>query len=59
MAYLQRLVLIIAHRINTVLDSNVVVVLQEGQIAEQGSPQELLKKKGLFYGLAKEAKIVD
>lgn len=41
-------VLVIAHRMRTVMDANKVVVLDEGKIIESGTPQELLAAKGLF-----------
>ncbi|KAJ3040828.1 hypothetical protein HDV00_010443 [Rhizophlyctis rosea] len=49
-------ILTIAHRINTVMDNDRILVLERGQIAEFDSPANLLKnKKSMFYGLAKEA----
>ena len=52
-------VLTIAHRLDTVLDYNSVVVLNEGLIVEYDSPKNLLNKSdSIFYGLAKEYGIV-
>ncbi|KAA0187611.1 Multidrug resistance-associated protein 1 [Fasciolopsis buskii] len=52
-------VLTIAHRLNTILDYDRVVVMHAGQIIETGSPCELLQKKdGNFYALAKDAHLV-
>ncbi|KAF9434197.1 hypothetical protein BGZ76_008408 [Entomortierella beljakovae] len=46
-------VLTIAHRINTIMDSDRILVLEKGQVAEYDSPQNLLQKKdGIFYSLA-------
>lgn len=45
----------IAHRINTIVDSDRIVVLDKGTVAEFGSPAALVKQKGLFYELVKEA----
>ena len=45
--------LTIAHRLDTVLDSNKIVVLQAGRVVEQGPPQELLKADGHFAALAR------
>lgn len=50
-----RTIITIAHRINTILDSDRIVVLDRGSVAEFDSPAELVRRKGLFYGLVKEA----
>ena len=42
-------VLVIAHRMRTVEAADKIVVLAEGKVAEQGSPSELMAKRGLFY----------
>ncbi|CAL8085482.1 unnamed protein product [Calicophoron daubneyi] len=53
-------VLTIAHRLNTVLDYDRVMVLDNGKLVELGSPKELLKNtKSVFYLLAKDARLVD
>ena len=41
-------VIVIAHRMRTVMAADKVVVLDGGHVAEQGSPQELLERDGLF-----------
>jgi ATP-binding cassette subfamily B protein len=41
-------VIIIAHRMRTISNADKIVVLDDGKIAEQGSPEELLSKDGLF-----------
>ena len=41
-------VVIIAHRMRTVLNADHIVVLDGGMVREQGSPQELLKENGEF-----------
>ncbi len=46
----------IAHRINTVIDSDRILVLREGRVAEFGSPSVLLSNpNSLFAQLYKEA----
>ncbi|KAI9638793.1 putative ATP-binding cassette transporter [Dioszegia hungarica] len=39
----------IAHRLRTISDADLIIVLQEGQVAEQGSHEELLKIEGGVY----------
>ena len=46
-----RTVFVIAHRLSTVKNSNVIVVLDHGKIIEKGSHQELIAKKGQYYQL--------
>lgn len=41
-------VMVIAHRMRTVAGANKVVVLSDGSVAEQGSPEDLMKKDGIF-----------
>ena len=43
---------VIAHRLSTVLDADLVVVLDHGRIVEQGTYQELLQARGAFHRLA-------
>uniref|UniRef100_A0A8B9S014 Uncharacterized protein n=1 Tax=Accipiter nisus TaxID=211598 RepID=A0A8B9S014_9AVES len=52
-------VLTIAHRLHTIMDSNRVMVLQAGRIVEYDSPEELLKKHGVFSAMAKDAGITN
>ena len=41
-------VLVIAHRMRTVAGADKIVVLSDGVVAEQGTPNELMKKNGIF-----------
>lgn len=45
-------VLVVAHRMRTVRNADWIVVLSDGEIAEQGTPGDLLAKKGIFAGMA-------
>ncbi|XP_041671461.1 ATP-binding cassette sub-family C member 3 isoform X1 [Cheilinus undulatus] len=45
----------IAHRLNTIMDYTRVLVLDKGQIAEFDTPANLIAKRGIFYGMAKDA----
>ena len=55
----ERTVITIAHRINTILDSDRIVVLDHGTVAEYDTPSALVKRKGLFYDLVREAGLLD
>ncbi|WP_444911217.1 type I secretion system permease/ATPase [Microbulbifer sp. PAAF003] len=46
-----RTVLIIAHRLSAVRDANRIVVMEKGRVVEQGSPKQLIQKKGHFARL--------
>lgn len=46
-----RTTLVIAHRLSTIQQANIIVVLRDGQIVEQGSHQELLDLKGVYYNM--------
>ncbi len=46
-----RTTLVIAHRLSTVRDADVIVALDQGQVIESGSHQDLLRKGGLYASL--------
>jgi ATP-binding cassette, subfamily B, multidrug efflux pump len=42
---------VIAHRLSTIRDADNVIVINDGEIVEQGTHQQLLEKKGFFFHL--------
>ncbi|PHH87585.1 hypothetical protein CDD83_8663 [Cordyceps sp. RAO-2017] len=53
--FANRTIITVAHRLNTILDSDRVVVLDKGEVVEFDTPAELIKKQGVFHGLMKQA----
>ena len=52
-------VVTIAHRLNTILDNNRVMVLSQGEIVEFDTPDDLLSnEKSIFHGMAKDAGLI-
>ena len=49
----ERTVLVIAHRLSTVRNADCIVVINNGEIVEQGSHEELLKQEGAYAALYK------
>lgn len=55
-----RTIMTIAHRLNTIMDSDRIIVLEKGEVAEFDTPANLLKNKNsLFYALCKQGGIVE
>ena len=42
---------VIAHRLSTARNSDLIIVIEKGRIIESGTNAELMKKKGKFYNL--------
>lgn len=47
----------IAHRLSTIEHCDRIIVLDKGEIIEDGSPKELMEKQGFFYKLAKRQQL--
>lgn len=54
-AFADSTVLTIAHRIHTIIDSDNILVLDAGKVAEFGPPAELMAQDGAFSKLVKSA----
>jgi ATP-binding cassette subfamily B protein len=46
-----RTTLVIAHRLSTVIDADEIIVLEQGRIAERGTHDHLLRKKGVYAAM--------
>lgn len=53
-----RTVLIIAHRLSTLKDADLIMVIERGQLAEYGSKEKLIEAKGLYYHLLSQQQSV-
>ena len=42
---------VVAHRLSTIVGSDIILVMNKGNIIEQGSHKQLLNKKGFYYNL--------
>jgi ABC-type multidrug transport system fused ATPase/permease subunit len=48
---MHRTVLIVAHRLSTIMHADNIIVMDCGQVAEQGTHQELLSRRGAYFNL--------
>ena len=46
-----RTTFVIAHRLSTIMNSDVIIVLQNGEIVERGDHKDLLEQRGIYYKL--------
>jgi ABC-type bacteriocin/lantibiotic exporter with double-glycine peptidase domain len=45
--------IVVAHRLSTIMDSDEIIVMDNGSIAERGTHDELMKKRGKYYSLVR------
>jgi len=49
----ERTVIVVAHRLSTIINADKIVVVEDGQAVEEGSHRELMERKGAYWNLYK------
>jgi len=50
-AHREQITVLIAHRLSTIMHADIIYVLEKGKITEQGSHDQLLEQKGLYFAM--------
>lgn len=54
-----RTTIVVAHRLSTIQNADVIYVLDSGEVVETGKHQTLMEKKGIYYNLVTLQTIVE
>lgn len=46
-----KLVFLATHRLHWMMDMDLIIVMQQGKVAEAGTHRELIQRRGAYYGL--------
>jgi ABC transporter ATM len=49
----------IAHRLRTVVEADLIIMLQEGGVVEEGTHDELMKLRGLYYSMWQQQALLE
>jgi ATP-binding cassette subfamily B (MDR/TAP) protein 7 len=49
----------IAHRLQTIVEADLIIVLKDGGVFEQGTHEELMLARGLYYSMWQEQQAAD
>lgn len=49
--------IVVAHRLSTIQNADLIAVVENGLISEQGTHAQLMKRKGAYYALANMQKL--